>query len=271
MKHAKANKNPFFEGSICSVRESCLNDYFKKSMGNGVTIAVIDSGWNYTLIDSRIQNGTGFVDPFDELCLKVNENYFDENGHGTAVTDLILRIAPGTTIIPLKVFGKRLETSVNILVEAILWSIKNKVKIINLSLGTLLDEALKPLYQVCELAKQNGIIIVSAQSNSNEYSYPSIFENSIGVKNGQLNSIFEIVYLHDEATECIAKGIHEDLLYLNGERVKSAGNSFAAPIITGLVALFSQNNNTLNLKEARKELENYFHFLQDKALNSFVS
>lgn len=263
----------YFKGSFCSYRNEQTREYFGDSTGKGIKVAVIDSGWNLNLVDSRVKKGIGLVDPMDELSLKRNENYGDENGHGSAVTDLILRIAPDVTIYPIKVFGRRLETSVNILIEAILWCINNDIKLINLSLGTLLADALAPLYKACEIARQKGIIIISAKSNSEAYSYPSIFENSIGVENGSFDDIFKFKYVADEATECIARGIHDDVCYLTEERQRLGGNSFAAPIITGYLALLCENREAMNLEDARTTLEKYYSFLNvtvdQKKTNSF--
>lgn len=257
----KAQTEVYFKGSFCSFRKKQTQIHFGNSTGRGVKVAVIDSGWNMNLVDSHIKKGIGLVDPTDELSLQKNDNYGDENGHGTAVTDLILRIAPDVTIYPVKVFGRRLETSVNILIEAILWCINNDIKLINLSLGTLLDNALELLYKACEIARQKGMIIISAKSNSEIYSYPSIFENSIGVENGDFDDIFEFKYITDEATECIAKGVHNDLCFLTEERQKLGGNSFAAPVITGFLALFCESNLGTDLEMGRNLLENYSRFI----------
>lgn len=253
----------YFNGTFCSLRNKQTCDFYKDSTGKNVNVAVIDSGWNLNLRDSRVKEGLGLVDPNDELSLKRNNNFSDKNGHGTAVTDLILRIAPDVTIYPVKVFGKRLETSVNILIEAILWCVSNEIKIINLSLGTLLPDALEPLYKACEIARRKGLIIISAKSNSETYSYPSIFENSIGVETGQFENIFEFEYLQDEATECIAKGMHDDLCYSTGDRIRLAGNSFAAPVITGYLSLLMELKGGFELDTARIFLQEYYNYIME--------
>lgn len=247
----------YFLGAFSAVRPALINEQLHFATGKGVKVGVVDSGWDRKLIDNRIKEGINLVNPEDELCLKFSENYNDTNGHGTSCTELILRVAPEVEIYPIRVFGKRIETSANILIEAIKWAAEKNIKVLNFSLGTLLAEALEPLYSACEYARRKGIIIISANSNSEDWSYPAIFENSIGVKLGKFENIFDFEFIENEAVECIVKGLHDDVLTLSGRRMKSGGNSFAAPIITALVSLIIENNPNYNLDDVRKCLQEY--------------
>ncbi len=184
------NKPLYFEGSFCEIRTKNMLERIRTATGIGVKIGVIDSGWDRSLIDNRVRKGIGFVNPQDELLLKVSSDDNDLNGHGTACTDTILRIAPDSFIYPIKVFGKNIETSPNILLEGINWAIKKELKIINISLGTLRKEALTPLYKICEIARRRRMILVAAKSNVDTSSFPAIFENVIGVESGNFESIF---------------------------------------------------------------------------------
>ena len=252
------NKSKYFKGSFCQLRPKYVNEYFNFATGKNAKVGVIDSGWDYSLSDTRIKKGIGLVDPNDELSLKVTDNFNDENGHGTSCTDLILRIAPDAEIYPVKVFGKRIETSVNILIEAINWSLDNNLKVLNFSLGTILSEALEPLYKACELARREGLIIISANSNiKDQFSYPAIFENAIGVELGNINDLFGYDYRSDEAVECVAKGSFDDVCSLDARRISSSGNSFAAPVIAGIVSLIIQNYPNYNLDNIRYLLHKF--------------
>ncbi|MGD8778131.1 MAG: S8 family serine peptidase [Ignavibacteria bacterium] len=248
----------YYYGAFCEYAGKEVRKYLKSATGKNVKIGVVDSGWDCSLADSRIKKGICLVDPDDELSLKISDNFQDQNGHGTSCTDIILRLAPDSYIYPVKVFGRRIETSVNILIEAIKWAIENEIKILNFSLGTKLTEALESLYRACEYARQKGIIVVSANTNAiDDYSYPAIFENSIGVEIGNTENIFEFDFIEDEAIECKAKGRFSDVLSLNNLRIASGGNSFAAPVITGLTSLFIERNPGSNLDDVRNFLNNF--------------
>ncbi len=241
----------YFDGTFCSIPPI----FFKKELGSvtgkKVKVAVIDSGWKCSCIDSRIHHGIGMVSRKDELELALSEDFNDRIGHGTAITDLILQIAPDVSIFPVRVFGDRLETSIDILVEAVKWSIRNDINIINLSLGTLIKDALIPLYKICEIARRKGIVIVSSNSNSDNWSYPAIFENSIGVTSAYFSNPFYYIFNNNEAIECIAKGQNQFALWLDNERRYLSGNSYATPNITGIISLFIEKFPNISLEKIR--------------------
>ncbi len=248
----------YYCSAFCEFTSEGIRKYFKEATGKNVKVGVVDSGWDYSLTDSRIKKGIGLIDANDELSFKISDDYNDQNGHGTSCVDLILRLAPDSCIYPIKVFGKRIETSANILIEAIKWALFNEIKIINLSLGTKLNQALEPLYRVCEYARRQGIIIISANINvRDDYSYPAIFENSIGVETGDLDNIFDIIYLKDEAIECKAKGQFTDILTLDNQRISLSGNSFASAVVTGIVTCLIEGNPEFNLDDTRECLSDY--------------
>lgn len=253
----------YFHSSFSYLHPDWIKEELGIVTGKNVKIAVIDSGISGLINDSRIKMGISFINPEDELLLDQTEDYFDTNGHGTGCTDLILRIALQADIFPIRVFGRTIESSINILEKAIYYAIEKEMQVINLSLGTNLPEALKPIYIACEEARQKNIIIVCAQSNSNNESYPAVFENVISVNTKQIDSHFDYIYNEDDVNEYTAKGFVEDVLGLNGERYFAAGNSFAAPNITGLVALYKEKFPDSSIEEVRE-------FLNRNAVNSRI-
>ena len=104
---------------------------------------------------------------------------------------------------------------------------------------------------------EKGIIVVSANANTDINSYPAIFENVISVSSGKTNNKFDYKFNNDELCECIADGFPNDALTISGIRSKIGGNSFAAPVITGILALFIQKYNIHCLEELRKLLKKF--------------
>lgn len=248
----------FYTGSYCLIKPERFAKDFNLINGRSVKIAVIDSGCDIQQMeDTRISKGISLINDNGGFKLMQSDNYSDQLGHGSACIDIIFQIAPSVEIIPIKVFGSTLETSTEILVEAINYAIENGVNVINLSLGTKLEEALYPLYIVCEKAKNKNVICISSNSNSDLSSYPAIFENVISVKAGRMKSKFDFVYREDEISECEANGLHEDAYCLSGGRKPLSGNSFAAPIISGFVSLLIEKYGTLSLESVRELLKLY--------------
>lgn len=225
--------------------------------GAGIRVAVIDSGWDRRLDDPRVLPGVGFVDPDDDFALARNDDDNDVLGHGTACADLVLRIAPDARVIPVKVFGKVLETSPGTLHAALMWAIDAGVQVINVSLGTRLENTLHLLYAACEKARRAGIIVVAAGHNANDWSYPAIFENVIGVSAARFGSPYHFRYRPDEAMECEAWGVEQPVLWVGGQRLVKHGTSFAAPNVAGIVALILERHPGATIEEVREMLSRF--------------
>lgn len=225
--------------------------------GAGVRVAVIDSGWDRAQEDPRVLPGVGFVDPDDDFAIRRTDDDTDHLGHGTACCDLVLAIAPDARVIPVKVFGRVLETSPGTLHAALTWAVEAGVQVINVSLGTRLEGTLYPLYAACERARQAGIIVVAAGHNANDWSYPAIFENVIGVSAGQFASPFHFRYRAEHAMEVEAWGVEQPVLWLGGARVPRHGTSFAAPNVAGVVALIKERYPDATLEDVREMLSSF--------------
>ena len=238
-------------------RPAWVDEVLGGATGKGVRIAVIDSGWDRTQSDPRVLPGVGLVDPADDFALLRSDDDHDLVGHGTACVDLILRIAPDAEIVPVKVFGKQLETSPGTLQAGLQYALDEGLHLVNMSLGTTLPRTLHPLYTLCEKARRAGAVVVAAGHNGRTWSYPAIFDPVIGVAAGRFESPYEFRYRPDEAFECEGWGLEIPVLWLNGERPVKHGTSFAAPNITGIVALILERFPGASLEEVRDLLRRF--------------
>lgn len=227
--------------------------------GRGVRVAVVDSGWDRTLHDERVLPGIGFVDPEDDFEKAENDDDHDVLGHGTACAEAVLSVAPDARVIPVKVFGKVLETSPPTIYAAIKWCIQAGVHVINVSLGTRRDDMRDPLYVGCELARRAGIIVVAAGHNGGpeEETYPAMFEPVIGVSAARFRSPYHFRYRPDEAMECEAWGVQRPVLWRGGKRVVRGGTSFAAPNVTGIIALILERHPGATIEQVREMLSRF--------------
>ncbi|HEU4883370.1 MAG TPA: S8 family serine peptidase [Longimicrobium sp.] len=234
-----------------------VRDELGGATGSGILVAVLDSGWDRTIDDPRVLPGVGFVDPDDDFALARNDDDHDVLGHGTACADVILGVAPDARIIPVKVFGNTLETSPGTLQTALEWAIEAGVQVINVSLGTRLEGTLHALYRACERARQAGIIVVAAGHNANDWSYPAIFENVIGVSAARFDSPYHFHYRAEHAMECVGWGVDRPVLWVGGERVVRHGTSFAAPGVAGIVCLILERHPGARIEDVRQMLARF--------------
>lgn len=223
--------------------------------GRNVLVGVIDSGWDRKQCDFRVQRGYGFVAADDELSLNESSDDHDRIGHGTMCTSIILDIAPHCRLLPLRIFGDRLETSLPMLVAAIDTALNHRVKVLNLSLGTLRPDLAPSLFAACDRAARAGTIIVAAgRAGRSPASYPAIFEPVIGVRSAALESLYAIRYDPETAIECAVRTTRRCARGLDGVVRTVSGTSFGAPLVSGLIARWAEAYPDLNLAQVRSLL-----------------
>jgi len=93
---------------------------------------------------------------------RVDADYVDRLGHGTAVAAVIREKAPAAGIYCIKVFDRELAATGNALVAAIEKAIEQRAHIINLSLGTQNRDHEPALTSVVQEAAQAGAIVIAA-------------------------------------------------------------------------------------------------------------
>ena len=227
-------------------------------LGRGVKVAVIDTG-----IDL---NHAAFADHLDTVNMKdfllntgtpqevnvstVAGTFSDGYGHGTATADLILQVAPNATILPLRVLDGNGGGDVQTIANAISYAVSSGAKVINLSLGSTSDSY--AVNSAISSAVSKGIAVITASGNSGDTNvlYPAFNaygpvnnvtgaqqygSASVGsVTSGLLKSSFSTYGSH---LELAAPGESLKTAFPGGNTVLATGTSFAAPVVSGAIAL----------------------------------
>ena len=137
--------------------------------GNGIKIAIIDTGIDYNHPDlfgfgpnGKVVGGYDFVDN--------DEQPMDTNGHGTEVAGIIaadgnlIGVAPKAKLLAYRVSATGESVSSEFIVSAVHRAIKEKADIINISLGV--NKTNEELDRAVSEAVKNGIVVVTAAGNS---------------------------------------------------------------------------------------------------------
>ena len=137
--------------------------------GNGIKIAIIDTGIDYNHQDlfgfgpnGKVIGGYDFVDD--------DEQPIDTNGHGTEVAGIIAAdgnlkgVAPKAKLLAYRVSATGESVSSEFIVSAVHRAIKEKADIINISLGV--NRTNIELDRAVSEAVKNGIVVVTAAGNS---------------------------------------------------------------------------------------------------------
>jgi subtilisin len=217
--------------------------------GDGVRVAVIDSGIEAThpaLEDCvDVEGGVEVRIGADEQAEIIASPHDDSYGHGTACAGIIHSLAPQARITSVKVLGPTLGGKAAAFLKGLGWAIEQGFDVINLSLGTHRRDWALPFYEVCDQAYFKNCFLVTAANNVARPSFPSMFGSVASVACNLATDPFRFHFNPDPPTEFLARGIDVDLAWQGGGRTRATGNSFAAPHITGIVALIRSKHPEL--------------------------
>lgn len=149
----------------------------KEGRSDPVSVAVIDTGVDRAHVDLEARVGDGFD------FLAVDQDAFDDQGHGTHVAGIIAAnvnnregiagTSRGAQIIPMKACTSGGSCPVFETYEAVIDSTRRGAKVINMSLGgagecTLIDQT------IYDYARQQGVLVVVSAGNSGQEGNPVI-------------------------------------------------------------------------------------------------
>jgi len=141
--------------------------------GKGIKVGIIDTGIDYTHPDLRNSyvKGYDFVDndndPMETINMGPNNTF-----HGTHVAGVIAAngkmtgVAPEAEIYAYRALGPGGFGTTEMIIAAIEQAIKDKVDVLNLSLGTSINGPDLPTSLALDKAVENGIIAVTSNGNT---------------------------------------------------------------------------------------------------------
>ncbi len=215
--------------------------------GRGVRVAVVDSG-----IDTRHPQLQGKVKEAVEAVVENGKVTFqtsasgDQAGHGTACAGIITEIAPDCDLYSIKVLGPNASGSGDMFLAGLDYAIRQKMQVVNMSLGTTKPQYFGPLHDLLDRAYHAGCILVAAANNLPQPSYPSIFTSSlVSVVKREGGDPLNFSYRYGEVIELVAPGVQVRTTWPGGGYRQVTGNSFACPYITGIIARIMEAYPTL--------------------------
>lgn len=233
-----------------------LADDWRSMTGKGVEVAVIDSG-----IDVQHPDLAGKVASSVEAHADNKRIVFlpsetgDSAGHGTSCAGIITKIAPDAKFNSIKVLGAGGIGDGQAFLAGLEYAIKNKFRLINLSLGTTKPQYFSPLHDLLDRAYQAGCIVVAAANNLPQPSFPSVFSSSlISVSKITETDPFSFGFKYGEIIELTAPGVNVRTAWLNGGYKSLTGNSFACPNIVGIIALLLEAHPELTPFQVKSAL-----------------
>jgi subtilisin family serine protease len=144
-----------------------------------------------------------------------------------------------------RVLGSRLSGRGEVFAAGLRWAIASGVHIVNLSLSTAKTELFGVFHDVADEAAHAGVVLVCAMNNVHAPTYPSQFSSVVSVAACPGDDPFLLLANPAPPADFGAPGIDREVAWLGGEHIVATGNSFAAPVVTGLVARLLANHPDL--------------------------
>lgn len=221
-----------------------------------VPIAILDSGVdpNHEDLKERIAKGyNAFLD---------NEEFYDENGHGTHVAGItaattnnvagIAGVSWHNPILAVKVLDENAEGTTFEIANGIRWATDHGAKVINMSLGDSHDS--KIMYEAIRYAYDHDVVLIAAAGNDNVPTpmFPAAYAEVIAVSAVDDNREKAIFSNYGNHIDVAAPGEHIPSTFIDNHYVIMSGTSMAAPHVAGLAGLMRSINPELSNNDIAK-------------------
>ncbi|WP_169908094.1 S8 family peptidase [Metabacillus halosaccharovorans] len=235
-----------------------IDDAAKLAGKNKVKVAVVDTGIdpNHPELKNKIVYNYNVMDPLKKGAADL---------HGTHVAGIIAAeknnevggygVNPNVQIVSIDVFNRSFSSSDYTVAEGILEAIKQKVQVINLSLGSTFASPI--IKEAIDKAIEANITVVAAAGNSGSemLEYPASFNGviSVGATNKE-NKLAEFS-TYGPSVDVVAPG--EDIYSSTYEAERGSsfakldGTSMASPVVAGTVSLLLSKNPKLTPQQVQ--------------------
>lgn len=283
------------------MRQIGMPDAWKLADGNGVIVAVLDTGVGYEDYGKFHQlpdlKGITFVKPYNFVDNTTRAG--DDHGHGSHVTGTIAQVtnngigvtgvARNVKIMPLKVLSGSGSGSVAGIADAIRYAADNGAKVINMSLGGAFPS--RVLKKAVEYAHAKGVTVVCAAGNESrgKVGYPAAYPGAVAVAATQYDEATTFYSNYgkdidvaapggntrvDQNGDGMPDGVLQNTIVI-GDPTKDdyfgyMGTSMASPHVAGVAALIVGEGVTdpdmveTILKETARKPKDGNHYTSDK-------
>ncbi len=228
---------------------------FDGATGEGVTVCILDSG---------IEAGHPLVGPVERaVAIEVAEDgevlaepdaEGDLCGHGTACAGIVRALAPGCSLVSVRVLGAGFTGSGPTLLAGLRWAVDQGYDVINMSLSTQKKQFVETLHELADRAYFDRTILVSSAHNLPVPSYPWRFSSVISVGSHEEEDSRLLYANPSPPVEFFARGLELDAAWIGGGTLRVTGNSFATPHVSGLCALVLSKHPELTPFEVKTVL-----------------
>ena len=238
----------------------------KQKPFKGIKVAIVDTGVNYNLdfiadkisrIDESNLTGYDFEDndslPYD---IDTGRSIFFPMHHGTSVSSIILREAPMSELVVYR-FPRSEMCKFENLIEHI--SV-NKIKIVNLSMGSVNKDDWQCFYRAAKSNKDILFFVSAGNDGKNidfDKIYPASFdlENIIVVTSSDISgNLAQGSNFGSVSVDFLIPGEQIPVIDHRGVKTNASGSSFAVPRVVAMAIRILSNNPNANIFDIKSKL-----------------
>ena len=238
----------------------------KQKPFKGIKVAIVDTGVNYNLdfiadkisrIDESNLTGYDFEDddslPYD---IDTGRSVFFPMHHGTSVSSIILREAPMSELVVYR-FPRSEMCKFENLIEHI--SV-NKIKIVNLSMGSVNKDDWQCFYRAAK-SNKNILFFVSAGNDGKNIDFDKIYpasfdlENIIVITSSDISgNLAQGSNFGSISVDFLIPGEQIPVIDHRGVKTNASGSSFAVPRAVAMAIRILSNNPNANIFAIKSKL-----------------
>ncbi|MFC5215113.1 type VII secretion-associated serine protease mycosin [Streptomyces coerulescens] len=271
-----------YAGRPWALQRVLLDELWKQSMGEGVRVAVIDTGVDVKnrqltpAVDAR--SGRNFLpknleDDNGNKIERGSENgTTDVVGHGTKVAGIIaarqakgtgfVGLAPKATIIPIQQNDAESHGDTSSLAKAIDYAVNEaKADVINISQDTVNPIAsTSTLKRAVDNALAKDVVVVASAGNDGlggnvKETYPASYDGVLAVAAADRNNERAYFSQSGEFVGVAAPGVDMVSTVPGGGHCADNGTSFSAPYVAGVAALIKAKHPTWTQKQITAQIK----------------
>lgn len=223
---------------------------WKDAKGENTTIAIIDTGYSphFETKDSIIT---------EKQKSFVASETIDENGHGTMVCGVVVAkddmngivgVAPNAKIIPIKCIpNSGMFSDINLLINSLRYALELNVDIVNMSLGRYQPFGQEVEQLIQEFYDRNIPVVCAAGNRADKpVMYPANYPTTIGVTSFKKGRSISDFSPSGDNIDFALPGDHIITTTLDDKYAVVSGSSFAAPFMSGIIALMISHYKRIN-------------------------
>jgi len=213
------------------------------NMGQGVKVAILDTGIDSDHPDLLLAGGVNFVGSIRDGSTNPSD-WNDTYGHGTHVAGIVaarnntfgvVGVAPDVSLWAVRVLGNNGDGYTSDIIQGLDWCAAHGVQVASMSFG---GDGTRSLHAACDSAYAKGVVLVAAAGNERgAVSYPAAYPSVIAVSAVDAQDMLAPFSNFGSQIALAAPGTGIYSTYKDGSYAYLSGTSMACPHVVGAAAL----------------------------------